>query len=42
VIALELAWEYIQHFLAARYLATERFQRRLEKIARLEQKEYSR
>jgi ribose 5-phosphate isomerase B len=32
----ELAWDLVQTFLAAHYLALERFQRRLDKIAALE------
>jgi ribose 5-phosphate isomerase B len=36
VTGYELAWDLIQTFLAAHYLALERFQRRLDKIAALE------
>ena len=32
-----LAWDLVEAFLAARYRPTERFQRRLQKVARLEQ-----
>ncbi|MDR3577092.1 MAG: RpiB/LacA/LacB family sugar-phosphate isomerase [Anaerolineaceae bacterium] len=36
VTGYELAWDLIQAFLSAHYLALERFQRRLKKIAALE------
>ena len=36
VTGYELAWDLIQTFLAAHYLALERFQRRLDKVAALE------
>jgi ribose 5-phosphate isomerase B len=39
VTGYELAWDLIQTFLAAHYLAVERFQRRLDKIAALERGE---
>jgi ribose 5-phosphate isomerase B len=36
VTCFALAWELVQAFLKARYLGHERFQRRLDKVARLE------
>jgi len=39
VVGFALAWEIIQIFLAAHYLKTERFERRLAKVAALEYKE---
>ena len=39
VIAFALAWEIIQTYLAARYQKTERFERRLAKVAFIECKE---
>ncbi|MFL7810361.1 MAG: RpiB/LacA/LacB family sugar-phosphate isomerase [Anaerolineae bacterium] len=38
VVGYELAWDLSQAFLSARYLDEERFQRRLDKIAALEEK----
>ncbi|HUE98947.1 MAG TPA: RpiB/LacA/LacB family sugar-phosphate isomerase [Anaerolineales bacterium] len=40
VIGFALAWEIIQIYLAAHYLKTERFERRLAKVAAIESKEY--
>jgi ribose 5-phosphate isomerase B len=37
VVGYELAWDLIQAFLSAQYLDEERFQRRLMKVAALEQ-----
>jgi ribose 5-phosphate isomerase B len=37
VVGYELAWDLIQAFLSARYSDTERFRRRLAKVAALEQ-----
>jgi len=39
VIAFALAWEIIQIFLAARYEKTDRFERRLAKVAAIECKD---
>jgi ribose 5-phosphate isomerase B len=39
VVGHALAWELVQTFLAARFSGTERFQRRLAKVAALENKE---
>ena len=39
VIGFALAWEIIQIYLAAHYLKTERFERRLAKVAAIEGKE---
>ncbi len=39
VVGFALAWEIIQIFLAAHYLKSERFERRLAKVAALEFKE---
>ena len=39
VVGFDLAWEIIQIYLAAHYLKAERFKRRLEKVAALENKE---
>ncbi len=39
VVSTELAWDYIDRFLSARYQSAERFQRRLSKISQLEHKE---
>jgi len=39
VVGHALAWELVQTFLAARFIGTERFQRRLSKVAALENKE---
>jgi ribose 5-phosphate isomerase B len=39
VVAFELAWEIIQAYLAAHYEKTERFERRLAKVAAIECKE---
>jgi ribose 5-phosphate isomerase B len=39
VVAFELAWEIIQKYLEASYEKTERFERRLTKVAALERKE---
>lgn len=39
VIGIALAWDLIRTYLAARYAGIERFQRRLDKVAALEQKE---
>jgi len=36
VVGHSLAWELTQTFLAARFQGAERFQRRLEKVAQLE------
>jgi len=36
VVAFDLAWEIIQIYLAARYEETERFERRLAKVAAIE------
>lgn len=41
VTGYELAWDLIQTFLAAHYLALERFKRRLDKIAALERGDVS-
>jgi ribose 5-phosphate isomerase B len=39
VVGQALAWELVQTFLAARFIGAERFQRRLAKVAALENKE---
>ena len=39
VVGFALAWEIIQIYLAAHYFGTERFERRLAKVAALEHKE---
>jgi ribose 5-phosphate isomerase B len=39
VVGQALAWELVQTFLAARFIGAERFQRRLSKVAALENKE---
>ena len=39
VTCFALAWELVQAFLKARYLGQERFQRRLDKVAKLEKLE---
>lgn len=39
VIGYSLAWDLVQTFLKARFKGTERFQRRLEKVAALEREE---
>jgi ribose 5-phosphate isomerase B len=39
IVAFALAWEIIQTYLAARYQKTERFERRLAKVAFIECKE---
>ncbi len=39
VVGHALAWELVKTFLQAKFSATERFQRRLAKVAALEQKE---
>jgi ribose 5-phosphate isomerase RpiB len=39
VVASALAWEIIRTYLAARYERTERFERRLAKVAAIEGKE---
>jgi len=39
VVGHALAWELVQLFLAARFIGAERFQRRLAKIAAMENKE---
>jgi ribose 5-phosphate isomerase B len=39
VLAFALAWEIIQTYLSARYQKTERFERRLAKVAAIEHKE---
>jgi ribose 5-phosphate isomerase B len=39
VVGFALAWEIIQTYLAAQYARTERFERRLAKIAAIECKE---
>ena len=39
VVGHSLAWELVQTFLAARFDETERYQRRLSKISKLETKE---
>jgi ribose 5-phosphate isomerase B len=39
VIGFSLAWEIIQIYLAAHYEKTERFERRLAKVAAIERKE---
>ena len=39
VVGHALAWELVKTFLQAKFTGTERFQRRLEKVAALEQKE---
>jgi ribose 5-phosphate isomerase B len=39
VVGFALAWEIIQIYLAAHYLKTERFERRLAKVAAIETKE---
>ncbi|MGE5222547.1 MAG: RpiB/LacA/LacB family sugar-phosphate isomerase [Omnitrophica WOR_2 bacterium] len=39
VVGIALAWDLIRTYLAARYAGLERFQRRLDKVAALEQKE---
>ena len=39
VVAFALAWEIIQAYLSAHYIKTERFERRLAKVAAVENKE---
>ena len=39
VLGYALAWELVERFLKAKYIATKRFQRRLKKVAVLEEQE---
>ena len=41
VVGPALAWELVEAFLSARFTGAERFVRRLDKVRRLEKKEFS-